>query len=239
MNRSAVKLAIMQPYFLPYIGYIQLIAAVDKFVVFDDVNYISRGWINRNRMLINGAPITFTIPLSNSSQNKLISDIKILDDNQWRGKMLRSFQQSYSKAPNFKQTYEMLEGIIAFPSTDLNVFLLNSLQTLAVYLNLKTNIISSSKKYDNSHLKGEDRIVDICAKEKAEIYLNPIGGFELYKRDVFQKKGVLLNFLKSREFTYPQGKHPHTPWLSIIDVLMFNSKDVVKDLLLQYEVLEN
>ena len=229
----------MQPYFLPYIGYFQLIAAVDKFVVFDDVNYINRGWVNRNRMLINGAPAIFTVPLCNSSQNKLISDIKILNDGQWRNKMLRTFQQSYSKACNFKQTYDLLEHIINFPLAELNIFLLNGLQELITHLDIKTDIIPSSKKYGNTHLNGQERILDICKKEQAKNYINPIGGLELYHRDVFQKNRVDLTFLKSRELTYIQGKHPHTPWLSIIDVLMFNSKDTVKDLLLQYDLIEN
>jgi hypothetical protein len=162
-----------------------------------------------------------------------------LDDGQWQNKMLRSFQLSYGKANNFEQTYGMLENIITFSSLDLDAFLLNSLQTLVAHLGLNTHIIPSSRKYDNSQLKGEDRIVDICAREGAHTYLNPIGGLTLYSREAFRQRGVLLKFLKSREFTYPQGKHPHIPWLSMVDVLMFNSKEVVHDFLLQYEVLEN
>jgi len=239
MIAPGTKLAIMQPYFLPYIGYFQLISAVDKFVVFDDVCYINRGWINRNRMLINGEPAFFTVPLCNSSQNKIISNIQILSDERWRNKMLQSFRHSYSKACSFKQTYELLENIIHFPSIDLNAFLLNSLQTLVTYLEIKTDIIPSSAKYENSHLKGQDRILDICHREQAESYFNPIGGIELYNHDVFQVNQINLAFLKSREFTYLQGKHVHQPWLSIIDIMMFNSKDAVKGFLSQYDLVEN
>lgn len=239
MSALGTKLAIMQPYYLPYIGYFQLISAVDKFVVFDDVSYINRGWVNRNRMLINGEPAIFTVPLCNSSQNKNISDIQILNDDRWRHKMLQTFRHSYSKACSFKQTYEVLENIIHFPSIELNAFLLNSLQTLAAYLEIKTDIIPSSAKYKNSYLKGQDRILDICLLERAKYYLNPIGGVELYHRDAFQKNQINLAFLKSREFTYFQGKQAYQPWLSIIDVLMFNSKDAVKGFLSQYDLIEN
>lgn len=211
MEASKNRLAIMQPYFLPYIGYFQLIAAVDKFVVFDDVNYINRGWINRNRMLLNGASAIFTIPLCNSSQNKLISDIKILNDAKWQKKMLRTFQQSYSKARNFEETFTLLEYIINFPLSELNIFLLNALQATITHLDIKTDIVSSSKKYNNNDLSGQERILDICRREQAKSYINPFGGLELYHENVFQKNGIDLFFLKSREFTYSQGKHPHTP----------------------------
>lgn len=239
MGQPVSRLAIMQPYFLPYIGYFQLMAAVDRFVVFDDVNYINRGWINRNRILVNGAPALFTIPLHSASQNKLISDIQIVNDDQWRKKILKTIHQSYSKACNFKQTYELLEYIVEYPSTELNIFLLNSLRTLANYLDIETDIISSSKKYGNAHLKGQDRILDMCLQEEAQFYLNPVGGMELYHRDDFHHKRIGLAFVKSRDIAYFQGTPHHVPWLSIVDVLMFNSKDAVKDLLLQYDLLEN
>ena len=72
-----MTVAIMQPYLFPYIGYWQLIHAVDTFVIFDDVNYIKKGYINRNNILVNGQKQTFTLELMSASQNKLINDIDI------------------------------------------------------------------------------------------------------------------------------------------------------------------
>lgn len=225
----------MQPYFLPYIGYFQLLAAVDKFVVFDDVNFINRGWINRNRLLINGNAVTFTIPLHNSSQNRLIVDTQICNDTPWQKKLLKMFQQAYCRAKNFEQTTELLDRVVNFPDTRLNAFLLNSLRLVAEHLDINTNIIASSSIYGNSHLKAQDRIIDICLKEQAAEYVNLSGGLSLYHRTDFQRQDIELSFIKSQEIPYAQGKCQFIPWLSIVDVLMFNSKDDVKQHLLRYD----
>lgn len=127
MNKAPKRLANMQPYFLPYIGYFQLMAAVDKFVIFDDVNYINRGWINRNCLLMNGKAHTFTVPLRAASQNKLICEIELLDEQHWRDKLLRTMYQAYGKAAYYKQTDGLLERVINYPTTKLDEFLLNSL----------------------------------------------------------------------------------------------------------------
>lgn len=226
-----VKLAVMQPYFLPYIGYFQLMQAVDKFVVFDDVNFINRGWINRNRFLINGTARTLTVPLRGASQNKLIFEIEIAEDQNWRLKFLRTIHQSYSKAPHYKATSEMLERLIHFPVINLNKFLLNSLKEIAMYLSIDVNIINTSRIYNNGNLKGQNRILDICRLENASDYINPIGGTELYDRPTFETNGLKLRFLQSVDIQYAQGTEEFHPFLSIIDVLMFNKPNDIQDLL--------
>jgi len=224
-------IAIMQPYFLPYIGYFQLMAAADKFVVFDDVNYINRGWINRNRLLLNGAAHTFSVPLLGASQNKLICEIELDDNQSWREKLLRTIRQAYGKAPCYAQTYPLMESLINYPSIRLDEFLLNSLREVVRYLSLDVKIVSSSRIYNNAHLKGQDRILDICRQEQSSTYINPIGGVDLYDRDSFSKQDIQLNFLRSNQISYSQGKGEHVPWLSIMDVLMFNEPDTVRRLL--------
>ena len=225
------RIAIMQPYFLPYIGYFQLMAAADKFVVFDDVNYINRGWINRNRLLLNGVAHTFTVPLRSASQNKLIFEIELDDNQSWREKLLRTIRQAYGKAPRYMQAYALMESLINYPSIKLDEFLLNSLREIVRYLSLDVKIVSSSRTYNNAHLKAQERILDICRQEQASTYINPIGGVDLYDRDDFSKQGVQLYFLRSRPINYSQGKGEHIPWLSIMDVLMFNEPDTVRRLL--------
>ncbi len=237
MTVSKSNLAIMQPYLFPYIGYFQLMSAVDRFVVFDDVNYINRGWINRNRILLNGAAYTFTVPLLAASQNRLICEIELVKETIWRDKLLRTLQLAYSKAPFYALTAELLGSIIQFPTQRLDEFLLNSLRELTRYLALDLEIVATSRKYQNSHLKGQERILDICLKEQAAKYINPIGGVELYDKDTFSAKGVELFFLKSRPIDYPQGKAEHIPWLSIIDVLMFNDANSCRQLLLEKDLL--
>jgi hypothetical protein len=234
--KKDMKVAIMQPYFLPYIGYFQLMASVDTFVVFDDVNFINRGWINRNRLLLNGVAHTFTVPLRGASQNRLICDIELVDEYGWREKLLRTIRQAYGKAPCYAQVSALLENLINYPSIRLDEFLLNSLREIVRYLSLEVEIVSTSRIYNNEHLKGQERILDICRQERADIYINPIGGVDLYDRAGFLKQGIQLNFLRSGMVSYSQGKSEHVAWLSIMDVLMFNEPSAVRQLLGERDV---
>ena len=233
-----MTLGIMQPYFLPYIGYFQLLAVVDKFILLDDVNYINRGWINRNRLLLNGAAHTFTIPLIGASQNKHICEIELVTENNWREKLLRTIQLAYTKAPYYSSVFAVLEKIIIYPSRQLDDFLLHSICEIAKYLSLDdTKIVGTSRDYNNQNLKGQERILDICLQEKTDVYINPIGGVDLYDKNTFLEKGIQLHFLQSRPITYQQGKYEHVPWLSILDVLMYNEISVVQQLLFEADQL--
>jgi hypothetical protein len=230
-------IAIMQPYFLPYIGYFQLMASVDKFVVFDDVNFINRGWINRNRLLLNGVAHTFTVPLRGASQNRLICEIELVDEQSWRDKLMRTIRQAYAKAPCYAQVSTLLENVINYPSIRLDEFLLNSLREIVRYLSLEVEIVSTSRIYNNAHLKGQERILDICRQERADIYINPIGGIDLYDRTHFSNQGLPLYFLRSRPISYVQGKGEHVAWLSIMDVLMFNEPVAVRRLFAEMDLV--
>lgn len=231
------SVAIMQPYFLPYLGYFQLIAAVDKFVVLDDVNFIQRGWINRNRILVNGAPHLFTLPLRGASQNRLICDLELVDDDLWREKFLRSLRQAYGRAPCYRHVSGILEQMLHYPSARLDLFLVNSLQLVMRYLALDTEVVSTSRVYGNAELSGEQRIIDICRREGASDYINPAGGTSLYQRAHFEQYGIALRFLHSRPVSYAQGKKEHISGLSIIDVLMYNAPSAIHQLLQEKDLL--
>jgi len=231
------SIAIMQPYFLPYMGYFQLMAAVDKFVVFDDVNFINRGWINRNRLLLNGDAHTFTIPLHGASQNRLICEIELDNDQSWRKKLLRTIRQAYGKAPCYAKVSALLESLIHYPSSRLDEFLLNSLREVVRYLSLGVEIVSTSRIYENAHLKGQERILDICRQERAHIYINPIGGVDLYDRASFSQQELSLYFLRSRPVSHSQGKGEHVPGLSIMDALMFNEPAGIRQLLNEMDLV--
>ena len=227
----------MQPYFLPYIGYFQLLAAVDKFVVLDDVNYINRGWVNRNRLLLNGGAHTFTVPLRGASQNRLICDIELVAEQAWRDKLMRTIQQAYGQAPCYTQVSALLGRLVNYPSVRLDEFLLNSVREIVRYLSLEVEIVATSRIYKNADLKGPERILNICLREHADIYINSIGGLELYDRASFQEKGMQLYLLRPRPVSYPQGKDEHVPWLSILDVLMFNEPPAVRQLLAEMDLV--
>ncbi|HWB63229.1 MAG TPA: WbqC family protein [Chitinophagales bacterium] len=232
-----MKIAVMQPYLFPYIGYFQLIDSVDKFVLFDDVNYINKGWINRNRILVNGNAFLFTVPLLGASQNKLINEIELEPGDKWRGKLLKTITGSYSKAPYYRDALPIIEEIIFNAEKNLSVFLYHSIIRLTSYLGIKTEIVPSSSIYPNQELKGEDRILDICVRETADTYVNPIGGTELYSKEKFSGKGINLFFVKTHEITYKQFDKPFVPWLSVIDLMMFCSKEELAGALANRELI--
>lgn len=231
------KLAIMQPYFLPHLGYFQLIAAVDKLVIYDDVNFINGGWINRNRILLNGAPYMFTVPLQAASQNRLICELRLAQDSHWRDKTLRTITLHYKKAPSYLAVMPMLERVFQYPTTRLDAFILHSLVEVTRYIGLGTAIQPTSQAYDNRHLRGQARILDICKVEGAQVYVNTPGGRNLYDSETFEANGIQLKFLESNPIVYDQKQEKFIGSLSMIDVLMFNDLQAIQKMVREYELL--
>ena len=232
-----MKVSIMQPYFFPYIGYFQLIANSDVFVIYDDVNFIKKGWINRNSILVNNTSYLFSMPLQNVSQNKLINEIFISDLDKWKMDLLKTISSSYKKAPFYQDVYPLIEKIISFDELNLAIYIQNSIQNLCAYLNINTKLIMSSEIVKNNGLKGENKIIDICLQLGATQYVNAIGGFELYTKENFRVKNIDLKFIKSEDIVYQQFKNEFKPWLSIIDVIMFNSVEDTRMLLNKFELI--
>lgn len=229
-----MKLAIMQPYFFPYIGYWQLINAADKFVIYDDVNYIKQGWINRNRLLINGAPNFLTIPLADASTFKKIHAIEILNCN-WREKLLKTIRNTYARSDYFNEVFFVVEKVMLFPSNNLADFVRNSIFEIARLLNIDTEIVPSSRTYGNEVLAAQERVLDICKKEAANVYINAQGGRSLYSFSDFKNSNIQLNFIASKLSEYRQGgRGEFVPYLSIIDQLMHTGVDAVKFQLKNY-----
>ncbi len=219
-----MKLAIMQPYFMPYIGYFQLINAVDKFIFYDDVTFIKQGWINRNQILINNQAKMFCIPLSNASSHVLIKDVLISESayQKWKKSFLNSIFFSYKKAKNYSKINNLIEKILEKKPEKISELAIKSVIEVAQYLNLKTEFEICSDVYSNTYLSGQNRVLDICRREKATTYINPFGGMELYSQSIFYEKNIELFFIKANKSIYPQFSEEFVPFLSIIDVLMFN-----------------
>lgn len=231
-------LGIMQPYFLPYLGYWQLLAAVDRFVVYDDVQYIKGGWINRNRIKIGGEPNYISLQLDGASPNRRICDIALLEDRGWRGKLLRTVEQSYAGAPFLRETIPLFLDIVGRPEPDLAGFLLNQIKAVADHLAIDTDIVPTSRGYGNDALKGPARVIDICRRENANVYLNSLGGREMYLPGPFAEAGVELRFYSMRSLEYPQGKGVFRPCLSILDVLMWVGKTETGRLLREVDIVQ-
>jgi hypothetical protein len=225
-----MKVAIMQPYLFPYIGYFQLINAVDEFIIYDNIQFTKKGWINRNRILVNGTDAYITLPLKKDSDYLNIKDRFLSDE--WpneRKKTLNRIIESYRKAPQFNFVYPIIESILMYEEKNLFKFILNSLQEINQYLDIKTPLIISSSVPINHDLKAENKVIELCKARKATTYINPIGGVELYSKEDFKSEGLELQFLKANNITYPQFKNDFVPFLSIIDVIMFNPKETVTE----------
>lgn len=231
-----MKLAIMQPYFLPYIGYWQLINAVDVFVIYDNIQYTKKGWFNRNRFLQNGKDALFSIPLKKDS-DFLDVDKRVIAPEFDKVRLLNQFKHAYIKSPNFKEVFQLLSDIINNDEENLFKYIHNSVLKICDYLKINTKIVISSSIEIDHTLKSEKKVLEICKSMNAQIYINTIGGIELYDKSEFSSNGIDLKFIKSNYIEYIQFENGFVPWLSIIDVMMFNTKDVIKQMIFNYELL--
>lgn len=235
-----MKVAIMQPYFLPYIGYFQLINAVDVFVIYDNIQFSKKGWFHRNRMLQNGADTFFTIPLKSDSDYLDVNRRFIAES--WKQgekeKLSRKFKENYKKAPFFEQNWPLFEGILNQEETNLFEFNYLSLKKICEALGIQTLLeISSNLEIDHS-LKGQEKVIAICQKLHGQHYINPIGGIELYEPSAFKAKAIELSFLKSKLTPYQQFGANFVPALSILDLFMFKSIADIKLDLLDFDLLK-
>lgn len=234
-----MKLGIMQPYFFPYIGYWQLINAVDKYVIYDDVNFIKKGWINRNRILCNGKDLMINVLLNKISQNKLINEIYLIEESVWKDKLIKTIANNYKKAPYYEEVMPIILDIILNKEKNLALYLAYLIKTLSIYIGIETKFLLSSQISKDNTLKGEEKILEICNKLNADTYINAIGGMEIYSFDEFRKNGINLSFLKTNDIYYKQFNNEFVPNLSIIDVMMFNSKEEIKIMLDDYTLIKS
>ena len=231
-----MTVGIMQPYFLPYIGYFQLINAVDTFVIYDNIQYTKKGWINRNRMLQNNTDDIFTLPIKKDSDYLNIDQRFVADDFNAL-KLYNKIKTLYKRADYFENTFELMNEILDYNDKNLFEYILHSIHVLVKYLDIKTKIIVSSTIDIDHTLTGQDKVIAICKELKASDYINSIGGVELYSKDTFLQNNIKLGFIKSKEIVYEQFNNEFVPWLSILDILMFNDKDKIKSMLTNYEVI--
>lgn len=222
----------MQPYLFPYIGYFQLMNTVDRFFVYDNIQFTKKGWINRNKILVNGRGEYVTVPLKNGSDYADIRERYLADT--WcaeQKKLANRVVESYRKAPHFDRIFPAIEKCLFFEETNLFRFLLNSLKIIREVIGIATPITISSELNIDHQVKSEEKVIEICRAIDAETYINPAGGQGLYSVATFKKAGIHLQFLKASDIKYRQFENEFVPSLSIIDVLMFNSIDTIQEML--------
>lgn len=232
-----MKLGIMQPYFIPYIGYWQLMNAVDKYVIYDDVNFIKGGWINRNRILVNGEPKYFNVPMLGASPYKLINEVGVNNDRKLTDKNLRALEGAYRKAPYYGEVFPLMERVLESGKDDIASYIAESFRIIGEYLDIKTEFIISSDLEKDCEQKGQDKVLSICKLLGATEYYNAIGGQELYSFEDFKAQDITLKFLKTSDIVYEQFGNEFQPNLSIVDVMMFNSREQVQQMLKKYTLV--
>lgn len=223
----------MQPYLFPYLGYFQLMQAVDAFVVYDDANYIKQGWINRNYVLAQGQPLRITLSLQNASSNRPINQITAVDNQE---KLLKTIRQNYSRAPQFASAFPVVEDILLQQEKNLARFLDQGLRRIGSYLGLRPAWHVSSSLEKDKALRGQDKVLSICEKLGATEYFNLPGGINLYDRQSFSNRNIRLSFIQPRVTPYNQFGKEFVPNLSIVDAMMFNDDEQCRRLLQEYDL---
>lgn len=229
-----MKVAIMQPYIFPYIGYYQLVNSVDGFVFYDDVNFIKRGYVNRNNILTNGQAHRFTIPVPGGSQNKKINEHSFDFD---VSKILRTIEQSYKKARFYDVVYPIIESVLTDKNRKVENICSNSIKKVFDFLEIEKKFFYSSDITASRRGNAADKLINICRSLDAKVYINSVGGLDLYDKSYFQKQGVELKFIRTLDHAYNQSLPNFVPNLSMIDVMMWNDKDKIKSLLQCYELI--
>lgn len=239
-----MKIGIMQPYFMPYIGYWQRIHAVDVHVIFDDVNYIKSGWMHRNRIIINGCTHYLHLSVRKASQNKKINETFIIAEKALQERMLKTLECSYRKAPFFADAMEVLTDIIMQKEENLAKYLSFQIQKICWYFGIKTKILISSDIDKNNSLKGQEKIMDICkqvgksAYAGGITYVNASSGEHLYNKNDFRNQNLNLEFIKNKSSVYYTQMRCESfiPSLSVIDIMMNCSLDSIQKLLNDYVI---
>lgn len=229
----------MQPYFLPYIGYWQLINASDKIIIYDDVKYTKKGWINRNSFLSRNKKIKkFSIYLNKSSDQSLINEKTISEEwNKERVKILSNIYLTYKESISFKSKFKIIEEIFMHEDKNLFNFILNSIERIKEYLEIETEVLISSKIIDTQKLKKEKKIFALSRKIDEKEYLNFKNGEKMYSKKTFSENNLKLFFINKNFFKYNQNTKKFYDNLSIIDLIMRNNKKKIKEFLNCYEII--
>jgi hypothetical protein len=234
-----MAIAIMQPYIFPYIGYFQMVEAVETFVFYDDVHFIKKGWINKNRILLGGQDYTFTVPCIKISQNKLILETQVVPQSPEIQKIIGQIEQAYRKAPHFDAVFPMIQKVLQSEVEHIGQLAAQSVQEVCRFLGVERKwLVSSIHSSQTKGMDKADRLIQITKDLGYTEYINAPGGRELYTKEYFASHGVNLSFISpAGQLQYEQGKAKNfVPWLSIIDVLMYCSIDQTRSMMQHYSL---
>ena len=237
LGKHVLNIAVMQPYLFPYIGYFHLIDSVDIFVCFDDVNFIKKGWINRNNILLGGKAHLWSLPLIKKSQNKLINQHEINKHKQSQADLVALIEVAYHQAPYYKQVMPLICEVLNGSDHMIDKLARRSLETICDYLKIGTIFKNSSDLDKDMDADAQTRIIQMVKTLGGDGYRNAIGGKDLYSKEEFARAGIHLAFIESDPIVYKQFDKGFIPCLSILDVLMFNSREQSMALTKKYKLI--
>jgi WbqC-like protein family len=209
---------------------------VNTFVLYDNIQFTKKGWINRNRFLLNGKDELFTIPVKKDSDFLNVVQRFVATDFD-RDKLLNRLAASYRKAPQFDSVFPVVTAIVQAEYSNLFEYIQHSIRTTAAFLGITTPIVVSSSIAIDHQLRAEAKVLALCKAMGADTYVNPIGGLELYSKEQFREQGIALKFAQTRPISYPQFNGAFVPNLSILDVMMFNSPVAIRAMLDEYDLV--
>lgn len=235
-----MKIAIMQPYFMPYIGYFSLIKHSDQFILFDTPQFIRHGWIERNRILKpNGEPLYIKVPLKKSPRETEINKLVINNSENWQNKIIAQLVPYKKKAPNYWKVIALLNEIFEFETESIVELNYHSLLKICEYLSIPTPInIWSKMNVKIEEVNAPDEWgLNICKALKADVYYNPIGGTSFFDRTKYKSAGIELRFMETEPIIYKQLSNEFMPFLSIIDVIMFCDTEEINSMIDSYKLI--
>ena len=235
-----MKVAIMQPYFFPYIGYFSLIQYTNKFVIFDKVQFIRHGWIERNRILKpNNGWQYIKVPLFKHHRDILIKDIEIKNSEPWKEKIKAQLIHYKKRSPFYNECMDVVSTSLSIQTNSIVELNKNILNIVCNYLNIPLNLdIFSKMDIQIEDVKEADEWALKITKSMGFIeYVNPIGGIEFFNKEKYIQNNIKLTFLKNNLNDYKQNREFFEPGLSIIDVMMFNDKESIHKMLNNFELI--
>lgn len=222
---------------VPYLGYFQLMSAVDLFVLYDDAAFIKQGWINRNVLGARHGPQRFTLPVCRPRLGQPIAEVKLYRAEASKRRLLATIESLYRRAPYYERARPVLEAAAGAEEENLALYIEHTLHVLHAHLGIETPLVRSSERHAELRAKGQARVIEICRAEGADTYINAEGGRQLYDEAPFRHQGIDLRFLVHEPRPYRQNRGEFMPRLSIIEAMMFNSQEELTRLLAAYRLV--
>lgn len=219
------KLAILQPSYIPWIGYFEQIVNVDIFVFYDDVQYTKNDWRNRNKIKTLDGSSWLSIPIK-SSTSKKINEVLIDDTKNWQTKHLKSLKQYYSKSKYFEDIYPLLEKNINSDINSISTLSIDIIKDIVKYLKIDTKFYLSS----DLDIGGDknNRLINICKHFNASSYYTGLAAKDYIDEELFKKNNIELVYQEYKHPSYEQLHGDFLPYLSIIDLLFNHGRDSKK-----------